>query len=136
MEFPLYPLLGGVAIGVSAIVLLLFLGRIAGISGITWGAITQAGNERSWRVVFLLGLLIGAFLYHALSGAAYPAINENFPLAAVAGLFVGVGVKIGNGCTSGHGVCGIGRLSNRSIAATVTFMTVAIATVALVNHLL
>ena len=136
MTIPLLPILGGVLIGLSAITLLLFLGRIAGISGIVWGVIDTASTDRLWRGLFLIGLLLGAFLYHQLSGASYPVINANYPLAALAGLIVGIGVKIGNGCTSGHGVCGIGRLSPRSLVATVTFMLVAVVTVAITRQVL
>jgi uncharacterized membrane protein YedE/YeeE len=89
-----------------------------------------------WRWLFLVGILLGAFLFHLVTGKPAPAVNANYLLAAVAGVFVGVGVKIGNGCTSGHGVCGIGRLSGRSLAATLVFMFVAIVTVAIFNGLI
>ena len=136
MTISFLPILGGSLIGLSAIVLLLSLGRIAGISGVVWGAIARDSSDRDWRLIFILGLLAGAFLFHAVSGVEYPAVNANYLLAGIAGLVVGVGVKLGNGCTSGHGVCGIGRLSPRSLVATVTFMGVAIATVALTKHVL
>ena len=130
------PLTGGLLIGASAVALLYFLGRIAGISGIVWGAISgQADN--SWRWLFILGLVIGPLLYHHLAGTPYPAAS---PLqwwhALVGGALVGFGVKLGSGCTSGHGVCGIGRLSPRSLVATVTFMATGIITVYIVRHLL
>ncbi|MFT5574121.1 MAG: putative membrane protein YedE/YeeE [Cryomorphaceae bacterium] len=113
-----------------------FSGRIAGISGIVWGAISirrSGDTDTLWRWLFIAGILLGAFLFHLLSGKPAPEANANYLLAAIAGLFVGLGVKIGNGCTSGHGVCGIGRLSTRSLAATITFMAVAVITVAIFN---
>ncbi len=129
------PVLGGVFIGLSATLLLLLIGRIAGISGIVWGAIFTRFDsmtfEKTWRWFFIIGLMLGAWLFHKVSGISYPFIDANFPLAVIAGLCVGAGVNIGNGCTSGHGVCGIGRLSLRSMIATVCFMLTAICTVLL-----
>lgn len=130
----IWPIIGGLLIGLSVTALYLSIGRIAGISGIVWGAVTRnASPDKQWRWLFLAGIIIGAFIFHTISGKPAPATNNNYILAAIAGLFVGVGVKIGNGCTSGHGVCGIGRMSIRSVVATVTFMLVAIATVAVFN---
>lgn len=134
MQTFLWPALGGVLIGASAVLLMLLIGRIAGISGIVWGAITAATSERVWRWLFLIGMICGALLFHAVSGVSTPEVHSNLPLAAIAGLLVGCGVKIGNGCTSGHGVCGIGRLSVRSLVATVSFMLVAIVTVFVTRH--
>jgi uncharacterized membrane protein YedE/YeeE len=130
------PLAGGFIIGAAAVVMLLTLGRIAGISGIAWGAISgQADN--GWRWLFLLGLLAGPWLYHALAAVPYPEPSHlSWPYALVGGLLVGVGVKLGSGCTSGHGVCGIGRLSLRSLVATLVFMTTGIVTVFVLRHLL
>lgn len=139
MSSYLWPIFGGVLIGLSATLLLLFSGRIAGISGIVWGAInTKVSGDRDvlWRWLFIGGILLGTFLFHLLTGKAVPVANPNYLLAIVAGLFVGMGVRIGNGCTSGHGVCGIGRLSIRSLVATVIFMLVAIITVAIYNTVL
>ena len=137
------PLLGGILIGLSASLLLLLIGKIAGISGIVWGAMDSfknpkkvASKEGFWRWLFLFGLILGAWLFHGVSNTPYPTLiftANNAVLAVIAGLFVGVGVKIGSGCTSGHGVCGIGRLSIRSIVATVTFMLIAIITVLLMR---
>lgn len=135
MSIPVWPIIGGLLIGLSAVLLMLLIGRIAGISGIVWGAIAGEPGDRLWRLMFLLGLVLGALLFHSVSGRPAPAINDNYPLAIVAGLLVGVGVKLGSGCTSGHGVCGIGRLSPRSLVATLVFMSVGIATVALFNML-
>lgn len=130
------PLIGGLLIGASAAAMLYLLGRIAGISGIVWGAISnQPGN--SWRWWFVAGLLIGPLLYHGLTGTPHPAAS---PLqwwhAIGGGLLVGFGVKLGAGCTSGHGVCGIGRLSPRSLLATIMFMATGIITVFVMRHLL
>ncbi len=136
MTHYLYPLLGGILIGLSATLLLLLLGRIAGISGIVFGTIQESGKERHWRWLFIVGLMTGALLFHYLTGQSYPQVNSNLLLAGIAGLLVGFGVRLGNGCTSGHGVCGIGRLSARSTLATLVFMLVGILTVSVVNHLL
>jgi len=130
------PLIGGLLIGASATAMLLFLGRITGISGIVWSAVSgQADN--SWRWLFIVGLVLGPLLYHTLSATPYPAAS---PLqwwhAVIGGLLVGFGVKMGAGCTSGHGVCGIGRLSPRSLIATMTFMATGIITVYITRHLL
>jgi uncharacterized membrane protein YedE/YeeE len=132
----LTPLWGGLMIGFSAALLLLLLGRIAGISGIIWGAVS-AQTDNAWRWLFLVGLIAGAWLYHATTAAPYPQ-PSNLPWwqALTGGLVVGVGVKLGSGCTSGHGVCGIGRLSLRSTTATLIFMTTGIATVFIIRHLL
>ena len=137
MNSYLWPIFGGILIGLSATLLLLLLGRLAGISGIIWGAITQkVTRDTFWRCFFLAGILLGTFLFHQLTNKPIPIVNTNYLLAIVAGLFVGVGVKIGNGCTSGHGVCGIGRFSIRSLVATLTFMVTAIVTVAIFNIIL
>ena len=135
MTFSIWPLVGGVLIGASAVLLMLFIGRIAGVSGIIWGAFTADDTDKLWRWMFVIGIVVGAFLFHIISGKPYPLINDNIALAAVAGLLVGVGVKLGSGCTSGHGVCGMSRLSTRSIIATVVFMVVGIITVTLFRML-
>lgn len=136
MDAFITPLIGGLLIGSSAVLLLLSLGRIAGISGVVWGAISgQADN--SWRWLFILGLALGPLLFHGISGAPYPAPSaQPWWVALIGGLIVGIGVKMGSGCTSGHGVCGIGRLSMRSLTATVTFMVTGIVTVYVTHHLL
>lgn len=128
------PLLGGVMIGIAATGLLYLLGRIAGISGILWSAISESG-DRSWRWFFLGGMLLGPLLYHGVSGVAYPAGPAlGLPYAIAGGLLVGFGTRLGSGCTSGHGVCGIGRLSTRSLVATCVFMATGIATVFILRH--
>jgi uncharacterized protein len=130
------PLIGGLLIGVSAVALLALLGRIAGIAGIVWGAVS-AQPDNAWRWLFIVGLLIGTVLYHVLSGAPQPQASSLPWWQAIAGgLLVGIGVRLGSGCTSGHGVCGIGRLSPRSLIATITFMATGIVTVYVIRHLL
>lgn len=128
------PLIGGLLIGASAVALLYFLGRIAGISGIVWGAVS-AQPDNAWRWLFLVGLVAGPLLYHTVSGVPYPVPSQmEWWYAVAGGLLVGFGVKLGSGCTSGHGVCGIGRLSVRSLVATVTFMATGFATVYVIRH--
>jgi uncharacterized protein len=122
-------LMGGVLIGLSATLLLWLNGRIAGISGIAFGALRGAVGDQSWRYAFLLGLLIAGGVTLQLMPHAPP--REGFPTALLltAGLLVGFGTSMGNGCTSGHGVCGLGRLSKRSFVAVLTFMLSAMLTV-------
>lgn len=125
---------GGILIGVSATLLLAFNGRIAGISGIVNGAMNLA-NRELWRWLFLLGMLGGGALYeYAL--ASQPTPHSTFtPWAMIVGGFlVGFGTRMGNGCTSGHGVCGLGRLSGRSLVAVMTFLLTAILTVFVARH--
>ena len=129
------PLIGGVLLGFSAIWLLLTLGRIAGISGIAWGSL--AGPDRGWRWLFLLGLLLGGLLTHTVIGQPLP--DESAApawLIAISGLLVGIGTRMGGGCTSGHGVCGLGRRSPRSVTATLTFMSLGIVTVFAMQNLI
>lgn len=126
---------GGLLIGTSATLLLLGNGRIAGISGILNGAITFKSSE-SWRWTFLVGLISGTAIYEFLLAPQPTPVSTFSPWAMIVGGFlVGVGTRMGNGCTSGHGVCGLGRLSVRSLAAVVTFLTVAILTVWVVRLL-
>ncbi|WP_299406045.1 YeeE/YedE thiosulfate transporter family protein [Acaryochloris sp. IP29b_bin.148] len=129
-------LFGGILIGVSATLLLLFNGRIAGISGIVNGAISFKSAE-SWRWIFIVGMLMGSALYEYVLAAQPTPISTFTPWAMLGGGFlVGFGTRMGNGCTSGHGVCGLGRLSLRSLVAVLTFMASAIATVFLTHHVL
>ncbi len=131
----LAPLAGGALIGASAALLLLANGRIAGISGILGGLLGPAARDRAWRVAFLAGLLAGPWLFRLLSGGWPEArVAASWPVLVAAGLLVGFGTRLGSGCTSGHGVCGLARLSPRSVAAVATFMAAAIATVFLVRH--
>ena len=131
---PLSGLLGGALIGLASTMLMLLTGRLAGVSGIAGGLLSSA-SDKSWRIAFIAGLIAAALIVPLLGGpsAARPAA-PNLVLFAIAGLLVGFGSRMGNGCTSGHGVCGFARLSARSIIATATFMAVAIATVAIVRH--
>jgi len=132
---PLSGLLGGALIGLAASMLMMLTGRLAGVSGILGGLLTPRASDRAWRIAFIAGL-IAAPLLAALGGVPLPApaMTSNIALIAVAGLLVGFGTRLGNGCTSGHGVCGFARLSTRSIAATLIFMVTAIATVAIARH--
>jgi len=143
----LHGLVGGVLIGLSAVWLMGALGRIAGISGIIGGLITQRPKgDSAWRVAFLAGLISGPLLVMAVGGglgnvAGVPSavIGEpagGVPLMLLAGLLVGVGTGLGSGCTSGHGVCGLARLAPRSMAATAMFLVTAIATVYVVRHVI
>jgi len=132
---PLSGLSGGALIGLAAAVLMILTGRLAGVSGIFGGLLTSRASDRAWRVAFIAGL-IAAPLLAALAGAPLPAprMTSNMAVIALAGLLVGFGTRIGNGCTSGHGVCGFARLSTRSIAATIIFIATAILTVAIARH--
>ncbi|WP_085316592.1 YeeE/YedE family protein [Derxia lacustris] len=134
---PVAGLIGGVLIGAAAVLLLAGIGRIAGISGILFGLLTQLRqrDEWAWRAMFLLGLVGGARLWFALSGATLTARTQFSPALLMAGgLLVGLGTSIGHGCTSGHGVCGLGRLSLRSLVATLVFLATAMVTVLVVRH--
>jgi uncharacterized protein len=128
---------GGMLIGLAAALLWLGLGRIAGISGIVGGILPIRRREAAWRLAFLAGLLAAPLLLGVAAGysAPAPAIGSA-DLLAVAGLLVGFGTRLGSGCTSGHGVCGIARLSPRSLVATAVFMVTAAATVFLVRHVI
>ena len=132
----IYPALGGLLIGFSALILMTGLGRIAGISGTLWQAIRRP-KQNIWRILFLMGLVCGTALVHIFLKIEIPnATNASFSLSIIAGLLVGFGTKLGSGCTSGHGVCGIGRLSMRSIFATISFMLSGILTVSLIRHVI
>ena len=135
MESYIYGLVGGLIIGIATMMLMISIGRIAGISGILFTSI-KAPSSNLWAVLFVVGLALGAALYHAVSGAPAPGFEVPIEVIIAAGLLVGFGVKFGSGCTSGHGICGIGRLSVRSIIATITFMTFGFITVFVRLHLL
>ena len=125
---------GGALIGLAAALMVLLEGRIAGISGITGGLLSAGGRERGWRAAFLGGLLISPWLYAAAAALPPGEIAAGSGWLAIAGLLVGVGTRLGSGCTSGHGVCGTARLSPRSLVATGLFMAAGMAVVALVRH--
>jgi len=135
---PISALIGGLLIGGAASLLWLALGRIAGISGILGRALQgEGGVERLWRTLFLVGLPAGAALAVLLGWAGAPsAPPTNLVLAIVGGLLVGFGTRLGSGCTSGHGICGLARLSPRSLAATLIFMAAGMASVFVLRHLL
>ena len=134
---PIASTIGGVLIGIAAAGLLMFHGRIAGISGIAGGIFRREHGDIAWRVMFLVGLFTAGVAWSYLRPMDYAFGIERSTLAlVVAGLAVGVGTQLGSGCTSGHGVCGIGRFSKRSTVATATFMATAAVTVFIVNEVL
>jgi uncharacterized protein len=127
---------GGVLIGASAVLLMWFLGRIAGISGIAAGLMSHAGKgNRGWRVAFIVGLIAAGFLLRPMASTT-PLPATSSMMLVLGGLLVGFGSVLGSGCTSGHGVCGLGRRSLRSLVATGTFMAAAMATVFVLRHVL
>lgn len=127
-------LAGGVVIGVASIALALLLGRIAGISGIVAGLLRPRRGDLGWRIAFVAGLLAAPPIYSLARPLPAPEINAGMPLLIVAGLLVGIGARYGSGCTSGHGVCGLSRLSPRSLAATLSFMGAGFMTVFLFRN--
>jgi uncharacterized membrane protein YedE/YeeE len=134
---PIASLLGGILIGLSASAMLLFNGKIAGISGILGGLVGFKKKDTLWRASFVAGLITGGLVLRALAPQVFDfAIVRSAGALAVAGFMVGLGARVGNGCTSGHGVCGISRFSVRSMVATMLFIVAGAATVFLVNHLL
>lgn len=137
MNIWLASLLGGILIGLAAVLLMAGSGRIAGISGIASGLLPGQRGDRGWRVAFVLGLVGAPWLLGWLGGnvpVGPPQVG--LPLMAIAGLLVGFGTRLGGGCTSGHGVCGMARLSPRSLLATAVFMAAGIATVFVMRHLI
>ena len=134
---PVSGLIGGLLIGLAAALLLLLNGRISGISGIVGGLVITKSSNAGWRVAFVAGLLLGALDYVLTKGGAITVtMQASLPVLVVAGLLVGFGTRLGSGCTSGHGVCGIARLSKRSIVATSVFFGVAMITVFLTRHVI
>jgi uncharacterized protein len=130
-------LLGGVLIGLSASVLLLFNGRVAGISGILGGILRPVPGEWRWRAWFVAGLLAGGLAVQAVApGAFVIAVHRSWPVLVLGGLLVGYGARLGSGCTSGHGVCGLSRFSARSWVATAVFTATGALTVYLLGHVL
>lgn len=134
---PVSALTGGALIGISATLLLLFNGRMAGISGIMNGVFNSPRSETVWRLAFLAGLVIGAFLFNLIAPGFF-TMRQGYPLGLLAagGFLVGFGTRMSNGCTSGHGICGLANLSPRSLLATLTFMAGGIVTVYLIRHAL
>jgi len=133
----LMPVFGGILIGLSALILMMTIGRIAGISGISSSLIESKPQDgKLWRVIFLSGLILGAFILQFSTVFDKPMPETiPLPLLIISGLLVGFGSHLGSGCTSGHGVCGIGRLSHRSIFATCLFMFSAAFTVFISRHI-
>lgn len=126
---------GGLLIGIAVVLFLAFNGRMAGVSGIMHGLLTARGAELAWRVCFLVGLVFGALIFNAIDPDAYQLrIDYPYALLAIGGFLVGFGTRMGSGCTSGHGICGIANGSLRSIVATLVFMGGGIVTVFLIRH--
>lgn len=133
---PWASLTGGVLIGIAAAIFILFNGRIAGITGIVSGLIRPRLHDAGWRVAFVIGLILSPFVWRIFGQLPTIQIDASNTLLAVAGLIVGISTRVGSGCTSGHGVCGIARFSPRSIVATLAFMATGFLTVYLVRHVL
>ena len=131
---PWASLAGGVLLGLASAAFILLNGRILGISGIVGGLLRPAAGDVGWRLSFLLGLLAAPLLYLLVAGPTAPRIDAGWTTVVVAGLLVGAGTRYGSGCTSGHGVCGLSRLSPRSLVATLAFMGAGFLTVFLVRH--
>ena len=129
-------LLGGVLIGISSALFILANGRIAGISGILGGLLSRKPGDIVWRIAFVLGLVAAPAAIFALTGPITATIEANTEVLIIAGLLVGIGTRYGAGCTSGHGVCGLSRLSPRSLVATLAFMGAGMAIVFVMRHLL
>lgn len=132
---PMQAVFGGALIGIASVLLMMLTGRIAGISGILGGCLTLAAGDKVWRVAFIVGLILAPIASGLLG---YPLPTPGMPaswvMIVIAGLLVGFGARLGGGCTSGHGICGIARLSGRSLVATTIFMTSAIVVVAIMRH--
>ncbi len=134
---PIASAIGGILIGLCAAALWLFNGRIAGITGIVSGVFKPASSSFAWKMAFVAGLVVGGGVMFALRPELFSVhIERSVPALVVAGLLVGFGTRLGNGCTSGHGVCGLARFSKRSLVATCSFMAAGALTVYVVNHLL
>jgi uncharacterized protein len=132
---PISALIGGVLIGLAALLLWLGIGRIAGISGIVGNLIAPGVGERGWRLAFIAGLVAAPLLFGLLRGAPpTSAVSATPAIIVIGGLLVGFGTRLGGGCTSGHGVCGLARLSPRSLVATALFMACGVATVFVTRH--
>ena len=131
---PMTALIGGLIIGLAAAMFVLLNGRIAGISGIVGGLLKPKSGDIAWRLLFIAGLLIAPLVYGFFAALPHITIDANFPMLTAAGLLVGVGTRYASGCTSGHGVCGLSRLSPRSLVATLSFMGAGFATVYIIRH--
>jgi len=132
---PISGLIGGLLIGLAVALMLLLNGRIAGVSGIVGGLVTPKAGDTGWRAAFLVGLPLGALAYILVAGGQAPVdVLASPPAILVGGLLVGFGTRMGSGCSSGHGLCGLARLSSRSVVATAVFFGVAMVTVFLARH--
>ena len=133
---PWASLAGGVLLGLASAIFILVNGRILGISGIVGGLLRPTAGDAGWRISFVLGMLAAPVLYALVVGAVPATVDAGWGTVALAGLLVGVGTRFGSGCTSGHGICGLSRLSPRSLAATLVFMAAGFAIVFVLRHLL
>lgn len=133
---PWSALAGGVLLGLASALFVLLNGRILGVSGIVGGLLRPRAGDTGWRLAFVLGMLVAPGVYWLFAGATAPRIDAGWSAVVAAGLLVGVGTRYGSGCTSGHGVCGLSRLSPRSLVATLAFMGAGFLTVFLVRHVL
>lgn len=127
-------LAGGIVLGLASALFILFNGRVLGISGIVGGLLRPKTRDIVWRLSFLLGMLVAPSLYVAFIGPMVATIDASWAMVIVAGLLVGIGTRYGSGCTSGHGVCGLSRMSPRSLVATLSFMAAGFITVFLLRH--
>ena len=133
---PWSSLAGGVIIGIAAALLILLNGRVAGISGVLGEMLRPNTTDKGWRVAFIAGLIVAPLAYQLVHALPTVTINAKWPLLIAAGLLVGIGTRYGAGCTSGHGVCGLSRLSKRSLVATIAFMAAGFVTVFVLRHVL
>ena len=133
---PWTSLAGGLLIGLSAALFLLFNGRFAGISGIVGGLLKPARGDIAWRIAFAAGLVIAPLAYALAAPLPQVHVEASYPVLVIAGLLVGIGTRYGSGCTSGHGICGLSRRSPRSLMATVAFMFAGFVTVYIARHLI
>ena len=133
---PWASLSGGILLGIAAAAFVLLNGRILGISGILGGLLSPRIGDLGWRVAFVAGMLAAPFVYSAMVGPVAARIDAGWGAVIMAGLLVGIGTRYGAGCTSGHGVCGLSRLSPRSLVATASFMSAGFVTVYVVRHLI
>ncbi len=133
---PWASLAGGILLGLASAIFILVNGRILGISGIVGGLFRPKAGDVGWRLAFLVGLLVAPLLYALVAGPTAPRIDAGWVTVVIAGLLVGVGTRYGSGCTSGHGVCGLSRLSPRSLVATLAFMGAGFVTVFVMRHVL
>ena len=133
---PIQSLIGGMMIGLSAVFLMALHGRVAGMTGILTGIIPPAASDWPWRTAFLAGAIVAPVIYLAAGGVIPFDVPVSTAALVLGGLLVGIGVHFGNGCPSGHGICGLARLSPRSLAAVLTFMLTAVVTVFVVRHVI